>query len=365
MRLAATMGEAPAESSTRASSAIAAGASPPSARPSGDAAFDLPPFPTPPLLVPVQSRRGGAAFHADLTYRKVDGREIAGWGAELYLPAQPDTPADGDRRGSAGDCSGAEGDRAPVTGGVRPAAVEAGLPLVVVLPVGGFRKDQAPTFARAFARRGFAALRLRLPPPESDEGVLHSLGGTSRTVTEDASNLRRVLSWAATLPQVDPERIGVFGVSRGAIGAALAAQLDPRLSCVLVLGGADLPNLFSESRTSIVMKMREREVRRAGGDLERAVQKARRILRNVDPATREGRIDPARTLLVNARWDHVIPRKQALALRRAAGGARQEWLPCGHYGALLFARWVRRLAAEHFDRTLRALPPPTVLRRNE
>src|SRR5439155_18172073 len=110
----------------------------------------------------------------------------------------------------------------------------------------------------------------------------HSLAGTARTLTEDASNILRALSWASTLPRVDPERMGIFGVSRGAIAGALVAEVRPELGSVLVLGGADLPGLFRDSHMGVVAKMRRREIGRAG-DRAQAFAKAQRALRNVDP----------------------------------------------------------------------------------
>src|SRR5262249_5721626 len=176
--------------------------------------------------------------------------------------------------------------------------------------------------------------------------------GASKALTEDIANLRRLLAWAASLEGVDARRLGVLGVSRGAIVAAVAAELEPGLSTVLVLGGADLRGLFRSSKMGAMKRMRRSETDLAGGDLEKAAEKAEAALHNVDPATREGRLDPTRTLLINARWDHVIPREQALALRRAAGGATQYWLPTGHTSSILYARRDRRPAREQFRKTL-------------
>jgi len=273
-----------------------------------------------PALSPLPDADHGRGWGAILTFRKREGREVGPWPAELYLPRGDD----------------------------RPRA------LVVILPVGGARSRLADGLMKRFVDEGFAALILRAIPETADQGVMHSLGGTARTLTEDAANLLRALRWARTLPGVDPARVGVLGVSRGAIGAALAAQQDRSLSTVLVLGGADLVGLLRDSHLDVVERLRRGEIERAGGDARRMEARAALILANVDPRSRPGRIDPARTLLVNARWDRVIPRRQGLALREAAGGATQAWLATGHYGTVLFMRTVRRLAVEHFERTLRA-----------
>ena len=283
----------------------------------------IPPFPQTPVLTPLEEHRHTTVSRTPLTYRLQDGREIEGWGADLYAPRDA-----------------AQGPRA----------------LIVMLPAGGFRTDLAASWAESFAGKGFLALALHRLPVAADEGVGHSLKGTAKTFSQDAVNLRRAVAWAATLPGVDPRRIGILGVSRGAIATTLVAQTSPELSAVLVLGAADLTGLFRDSHFHQIEKMRTRELERTHGDLDAAVARAAKVLGPVDPATYPGRLDPARTLLINARWDHVFPKAQALALRAAAGNARQEWLSCGHSGTLLFAAHVRRLALAHFQATLAEKP---------
>lgn len=48
------------------------------------------------------------------------------------------------------------------------------------------------------------------------------------------------VSYAASLPEVDPKRIAVLGYSMGSFHAALAAGLDPRIRALVLSGGGDL-----------------------------------------------------------------------------------------------------------------------------
>jgi dienelactone hydrolase len=48
------------------------------------------------------------------------------------------------------------------------------------------------------------------------------------------------VSYAASLPEVDPRRIAVVGYSMGSFHAALAAGLDPRIRALVLSGGGDL-----------------------------------------------------------------------------------------------------------------------------
>ena len=314
-------GDARAGMAAPASSAVDSAATEPgqkTRRPQGDAAFIATPFATPPVFVPLRRSAAMTVERAEITYWKRDGAELGPWKVDLY--------------------------RAVGSGG-RPAA------LVVILPVAG-KAGYSAGFAKSLLRPGLSVLALHPIPEGVDDGILHSLSGTAKTFTEDVANVVRVVRWAAALPGIDSQRIGLVGVSRGAIAGAIAAQIDARLSTVLILGGANMGGLFRTSTKGSLERLRRDELRLAKGNLDAVESKAARILANVDPAARPGRLDPHRTLLINARWDHVIPRAEALALRAAAGGATQYWLPTGHLTALLYLRRVKTLARKHFESTL-------------
>ena len=53
-------------------------------------------------------------------------------------------------------------------------------------------------------------------------------------------DIRRVVDWAQTQPDIDPQRIALIGFSMGALVASVALANEPRLAAgVLVMGGAD------------------------------------------------------------------------------------------------------------------------------
>jgi pimeloyl-ACP methyl ester carboxylesterase len=90
-------------------------------------------------------------------------------------------------------------------------------------------------------------------------------------------------------------------------------------------------------------------VRGAGIDPE----ELRRTWKDIDPAGRgeDNRGKPV--LLINARWDSVVPKANALRLKESFPEARQVWVPFGHYSAILHLFWVRSYAAREFSRLLR------------
>jgi dienelactone hydrolase len=69
-----------------------------------------------------------------------------------------------------------------------------------------------------------------LPGPQSPA----RLGGLM------VGDVMAAVSYATSLPQVDPKRIAVLGYSMGSFHAALAAGLDPRIGALVLSGGGDL-----------------------------------------------------------------------------------------------------------------------------
>jgi hypothetical protein len=70
----------------------------------------------------------------------------------------------------------------------------------------------------------------------------------------------------------------------------------------------------------------------------------------VDPLTYASRLDPNRTLMIEGYFDHVIKRRYAMALWKAAGKPSMVMLPTGHYSAALFFDYAQRLALVHFQK---------------
>jgi pimeloyl-ACP methyl ester carboxylesterase len=79
--------------------------------------------------------------------------------------------------------------------------------------------------ADALARNGFAVLRY------DDRGVGESTGDYGSAVIDDLTvDGRAAIDYAATRPELDPERIGVLGHSEGGVYLARLAREDPRVA---------------------------------------------------------------------------------------------------------------------------------------
>src|SRR5690606_30762450 len=130
----------------------------------------------------------------------------------------------------------------------RTVSGSAGAPAVVVLHILGGDFPLARLFCIGLAQRGCGALFLKMPyygPRRSAESPRRMVSDDARQTVEGMTqailDIRRATAWLAARSEVDSDRLGIFGISLGAITGALAATAEPRLENVcLLLAGGDL-----------------------------------------------------------------------------------------------------------------------------
>lgn len=122
---------------------------------------------------------------------------------------------------------------------VRPAAVSGRLPLIIVL--GGSDGDDttARGLAPHLAAEGYAVLGLPYRSP--DRGLGQAIPGLPSLFSEiPVDRLEEVHRWAMGDTRVDSERIGLWGFSKGAEFAIIAASHFPWLDAVAAIAPSDV-----------------------------------------------------------------------------------------------------------------------------
>lgn len=227
-------------------------------------------------------------------------------------------------------------------------------PAVLVLPVMAAPNVWIETrFTERFARDGFAVMWLEMPTqfrrrphPSMPSGQVF-LGRTTaslaRNYRQSLGDARRALDVLCARPEADPERVALFGISLGAIVGSMAYSLDarPRFAMFL-LGGADFPGLLLGSA------MTGPFARKMGLTIE----EVRLAWPGLDPGERREANAGKPALLVNASWDRVVPKTNALALRAAFPASRQVWVPGGHYSAIVHLLWLPGYASRQLSMAL-------------
>lgn len=227
-------------------------------------------------------------------------------------------------------------------------------PAVLLLPA-IWGDDHMEKFARDLVEKGFVCLQF--PSRRYLERLRQlsdpSLDDLADTLLFQVTEAGQVLHWLAEEPSVDSDRLGVLGISIGAIMAALLSETDPSVQAgAYLLGGGNLAEIMAAPQGYVKKRLRKKIMDGNGMTLEEFQASATRILASVDPLTYAGRLDSGRILMVNGRFDKVIPYKNAREYWQALG--RPDWLviPAGHYTASLFFRYIRHRVTDHFIRQL-------------
>jgi dienelactone hydrolase len=230
-------------------------------------------------------------------------------------------------------------------------------PAAILLHWLGGNFDTLEIVGQRMAEQGIATLMLYMPgygPRKAkDAGPNEKLTkkdmeamilGLHQTVLD----IRRAGDWLARRPDVEPSRIGLVGISLGAVVGSLAAGIDDHFGrSVFLIGGGDLP---------VIVWNGSKETADAKAKLEKegfTVEQLRERWRDVDPLTFASRVRPEEVLLINADADEVIPKAATERLRAAMGDPEIHWIKGGHYSLLFqLGRALKDITAHLLARTV-------------
>lgn len=172
----------------------------------------------------------------------------------------------------------------------------------------------------------------------SRDGLISAdLEKMSAALIQGTADVRRAHNILTHLPTVDPERVGVIGLSLGALIASLTAGIDLDIDPIcLVMGGGDLAKIMrTPSRET-------KTIRRLLDEAKVDDESLRRGLRAVEPLTYVHRIDGRRLLSFAAEKDQVIlPEVTKAFLDRIDGEDAHVWpgdhvtMPMTHFGDIV------------------------------
>jgi dienelactone hydrolase len=210
-------------------------------------------------------------------------------------------------------------------------------PAVVVLHILGADFALSRYLAARLADRGVAALFVKLPyygerrPKEGAKRFLSAdIERSVVSMRQGVCDVRRAAAWLASRPEVDPECLGVTGISLGGIVAALAASVEPTLNrAVFLLAGGGVADILWEMPEAARYRRLWLEAGRTRAEFED-------LTRPYDPLTYAHRLKGKKVLMIAGTVDEVIPPAAARALWQAAGRPPIHWHDCGHYSAVGF-----------------------------
>lgn len=214
-------------------------------------------------------------------------------------------------------------------------ASEKPVPAVIVLHILGGDFNLSRLFCAALAEKGVAALFLKMPyyGPRAQAGVKRKMISpdpheTVEGMTQAILDIRRATTFLGAQKEIDPDRLGVFGISLGGITGSLALTAEPKLknACFLLAGG-DLGKVAWQSKE--LAKVRQKWV--DGGGDEAGF---REVLGVIDPIRYGENVAGKRILMLNATDDEVIPKECTVSLWEAFQKPEIHWYDGGHYSVV-------------------------------
>jgi dienelactone hydrolase len=191
-------------------------------------------------------------------------------------------------------------------------------PGIVLVHGSGGDRSELLDHAVALARLGAVALTITEPSsayPLPAPTTASQLIAESKTTTErDVLAVRRAADVLASLPTVDPRRIGYLGWSAGAKTGAFVAASDRRFRALALLSaGADKLSAFVAAAPKAIRPL------------------VRRGLGSVDPLRYVALARPGTLLLEDGSRDTVVPHEALENMIHAAPrGTTVRWYPADH-----------------------------------
>jgi len=254
---------------------------------------------TPPAAISRHPERTGIEGLAEISFSSADGRRVAGW----YAPSR---------------------NRA-----------------AVILVHGTGAERSSLLFETGFlSQAGFGVLALDLPGQGASEG-------RTRWGVPERHAISATVDWLRARGEVDPQRVGGFGISMGAYVLTQAAVLDQRLRAVALVSSPNEVvehNWLATAKWGLLTQVPCYLALRAYGQSL-----------DLPPKRVIGSIAPRAVLIVGGDLDPLVPAFMARQLFSAAGSPKELWLvPRAHHAdfAQIVGPEYRKRLTGFFERAL-------------
>jgi dienelactone hydrolase len=218
-------------------------------------------------------------------------------------------------------------------------------PVIVLLPIFNGQPIVTRYFAKYFANQGWAAVVV-----DRGRDPLSDIDDPDAAIRANLTEYRRVLDWIEQQPELDASRIGVFGISFGAMDAVMLSAVDDRVDAlVAAMAGGDLAYVMLNTNYRRVARMVDGMLEDSG--LTRAAlydELEQRVA--TDPLSLAPYVDAERVLLILTKTDAIVPFEAQEKLRESLGVPETLYLPTGHRPSIVFFPRLRSSAFEFFAR---------------
>ncbi len=205
-------------------------------------------------------------------------------------------------------------------------------PVILISPIlgGNMVVDR---FARYYAGRGYLAALVHRKRTWWDEKK--DMQQIEDYLRSSVIRLRQAVDWVSVQPEVDPRRIGAFGVSYGAILHVVLAAVEPRIRYhVLAMPAAPIPDVIMACPDKAITKLLTQAQEKNGLTLEQVYDQLQKTVRT-DPKYLAPYVPRDRMLVYVAAFDRVVGARRSFGLWKALGKPKLRVMPFGHYGGVV------------------------------
>jgi dienelactone hydrolase len=209
-------------------------------------------------------------------------------------------------------------------------------------------------FARYYARRGYVAAlihRKRLYWDEKKE-----IEQVEDYLRSSVIRLRQAVDWLETQPEVNPDRIGAFGISYGAVLHSMLAAIDARVKYhVLAMPAGELADTIVECPDKAITKILKKVHEERGWSMKEIRTKLARTIVS-DPIYLAPYAPKNRIQIYVAFFDRVVGARRSFRLWKAFRKPELRILPFGHYGGIILLPYLEAASLRAFKKHLTVAP---------
>ncbi|MCM8812096.1 MAG: hypothetical protein NC910_03485 [Candidatus Omnitrophica bacterium] len=225
------------------------------------------------------------------------------------------------------------------------------LPVVLMSPILAGNDLYVKEFGRFFAARGLHAILVYRQKEVFSAG--RQLEDIETHLKDSIIKMRQALDWIQTQESVDPQRIGAFSISLGAILTTILTAVEPRVRCaVLGLPAGHIPEIIMTSDDKAIRKRRRNYLKENNLTEAQALARLKEVIRS-EPLDAAPAIDPRKVLIITGYFDRVLGRDNAFELWRAMRRPRMIVLPTGHYTAYFATPYLKLAVYSFLKRNLK------------
>ena len=212
-----------------------------------------------------------------------------------------------------------------------------GAPLVIILPPLGGANALDVSTAESFCNNKMAALLITSNLTGLDKDELVPVTDHDHTVRRVASAVKAAMIVARTYPQINVNKVGIFGASLGGILGSVAYAVIPEISAgVFIVNGGDVPHILATSDQGPVVTLKNKRKAQVGLSTDEQYEAYLDDNMTMDPLHFAKLIRPEATKLFLSKNDQSVPTKDQMLFYNAIGvPADTSFTNVGHVATII------------------------------